>query len=275
MIIGVPAQAAECQVAITPDSVYELQVLGHQILAEAGAGTGSSLSDVGLAAAGATLVDAATAWSAELICKAKEPHESELPYPRPGLVLFTYLHVAAYHHVPKALLESESSAAAYETVQLTPGDPATRCADERSRGTHRYQVRSPLPRGIARSAAHPARWCPWCAASSRRDHRRWPCGLEVRVECPGYGGRGRAPRPRPHPATVGRSDPPRPGHDTRAESRVHQAHDIRRGSGHQSGVRSRRQGPHRHHGRNESPEYAPGRLLGAKVLSPQTRGTSR
>jgi alanine dehydrogenase len=59
MIIGVPAElkTAECRVAITPDGVRELKALGHQILVEAGAGTGSSLSDADFAAAGATLVD--------------------------------------------------------------------------------------------------------------------------------------------------------------------------------------------------------------------------
>ena len=52
MIIGVPAElkTAECRVAITPDGVRELKALGHQILVEAGAGTGSSLSDADFAA---------------------------------------------------------------------------------------------------------------------------------------------------------------------------------------------------------------------------------
>jgi alanine dehydrogenase len=124
MIVGVPAEVkvAEGRVAVTPDGVRELTSLGHKVLVETGAGKGSSLSDADFAAAGAAVVDAATAWSAELVCKVKEPQESELSYLRPGLVLFTYLHLAAYPGVAKALLESETTGVAYETVQLASGD---------------------------------------------------------------------------------------------------------------------------------------------------------
>ncbi|MGO9333994.1 MAG: alanine dehydrogenase [Acidimicrobiales bacterium] len=123
MIVGVPAEVkvAECRVAITPDGVRGLTALGHQVLVETGAGTGSSLSDADFVTAGATLVDAAAAWSAELVCKVKEPQESELSYLRPGLVLFTYLHLAAYPGVARALLESGTTGVAYETVQLPSG----------------------------------------------------------------------------------------------------------------------------------------------------------
>ena len=124
MIVGVPSEVkvAECRVAITPDGVRELTALGHEVLVESGAGKGSSLSDAEFATAGATLVDAATAWSADLVCKVKEPQESEFSYLRPGLVLFTYLHLAAYPGVAKALFASETTGVAYETVQLASGD---------------------------------------------------------------------------------------------------------------------------------------------------------
>ncbi len=124
MIVGVPAEVkvAEDRVAITPDGVRGLTSLGHKVLVETGAGTGSSLSDADFAAAGATVVDADAAWSAELVCKVKEPQEAELSYLRPDLVLFTYLHLAAYPGVAKALLESGTTGVAYETVQLPSGD---------------------------------------------------------------------------------------------------------------------------------------------------------
>jgi alanine dehydrogenase len=124
MIVGVPAEVktAECRVAITPDGVRELTAHGNQVLVETGAGNGSSLSDAEFATAGATLVDAATAWSAELVCKVKEPQESELSYLRPDLVLFTYLHLAAYPGVADALLRAGTTGVAYETVQLPSGD---------------------------------------------------------------------------------------------------------------------------------------------------------
>jgi alanine dehydrogenase len=124
MIVGVPAEikVAECRVAITPDGVRELTSFGHQVFVEKDAGVGSSLSDADFAAAGASIVDAATAWSAELVCKVKEPQESEFAYLRPDLVLFTYLHLAAYPEVGKALLEAGTTGIAYETVQLPSGD---------------------------------------------------------------------------------------------------------------------------------------------------------
>lgn len=124
MIVGIPAEikVAEGRVAITPDGVRELTALGHEVLVESGAGNGSALSDSEFAAAGASVVDAAAAWSAELVCKVKEPQESEFAYLRPGLLLFTYLHLAAYPGVAKALLDSETTGVAYETVQLASGD---------------------------------------------------------------------------------------------------------------------------------------------------------
>ena len=56
-----------------------------------------------------------------MILKVKEPQESELGYLRPGLVLFTYLHLAAYPAVAAALLEHEVTGIAYETVQPADG----------------------------------------------------------------------------------------------------------------------------------------------------------
>ena len=124
MIVGVPAEVkiAEGRVAITPDGVRGLTSLGHKVLVQTGAGTGSSLSDADFVAAGATVVDADTAWSAQLVCKVKEPQESEFGYLRSDLVLFTYLHLAAYPGVAKALLEAGTTGVAYETVQLPSGD---------------------------------------------------------------------------------------------------------------------------------------------------------
>ena len=71
---------------------------GVDVLVQAGAGTGSSLSDEDYRRAGAEIVDsAAEVWErAELICKVKEPLEHEFAYFRDDLTLFTYLHLAAY-----------------------------------------------------------------------------------------------------------------------------------------------------------------------------------
>jgi alanine dehydrogenase len=123
MIVGVPAETktGEHRVAITPDGVRELHAAGHRVLVEAGAGEGSSITDEELTAAGAETVGVDEAWSAELVVKVKEPQHDELARLRPESVLFTYLHLAAYPEVGRALLAAGTTALAYETVQLGNG----------------------------------------------------------------------------------------------------------------------------------------------------------
>jgi len=124
VILGVPTEVktAEARVAMTPDGVRELVAHDHTVLVQSGAGSGSSISDADFAAAGATLVpNAADAWAAEMVVKVKEPQEAELPFLRDSLTLFTYLHLAAYPEVGKALLASGTTSIAYETVQLENG----------------------------------------------------------------------------------------------------------------------------------------------------------
>ncbi len=124
MILGVPKETktAEARVAMTPDGVRELVAHGHEVLVEQTAGEGSSISDADFAAAGARLVPtAADAWGAEMVVKVKEPQGEELDFLRDSLTLFTYLHLAAYPEVAKALLAAGTTAIAYETVQLENG----------------------------------------------------------------------------------------------------------------------------------------------------------
>ncbi len=123
MIVGVPAErkSGENRVAITPEGVRELVAHGHQVHVELGAGEPSSIHDADYRAAGATGVDAETAWAAELVVKVKEPQEEEFEHLRSDQVLFTYLHLAAYPDVAKALLAAGTTALAYETVQLPDG----------------------------------------------------------------------------------------------------------------------------------------------------------
>lgn len=120
MRVGVPREVktAEYRVALTPDGVNELVAHGHQVLIEAGAGDGSSIHDADYAGAGATLVDAAEAWAADMVVKVKEPQESEFGFLRADQILFTYLHLAAYPKVADALVAAGTTAIAYETVQL-------------------------------------------------------------------------------------------------------------------------------------------------------------
>jgi alanine dehydrogenase len=124
LTVGVPREVktAEHRVAITPDGVRELERHGVQVHVEAGAGNDSSITDAEFEAAGATIVPTADdAWAQQMVVKVKEPQEHELSFLRPDLTLFTYLHLAAYPGVAKALLAAGTTGIAYETVQVESG----------------------------------------------------------------------------------------------------------------------------------------------------------
>jgi alanine dehydrogenase len=125
LVVGVPREVKtdEHRVALTPDGVLEMSHRDVRVLIETGAGADSSISDDDYRAAGATIVgDAAAVWAdAGLVLKVKEPQESELAYLREDLVLFTYLHLAAYPAVARRLIDAGTTAIGYETVQLPDG----------------------------------------------------------------------------------------------------------------------------------------------------------
>jgi alanine dehydrogenase len=108
----------EYRVALTPAGARELVQGGHDVLVEAGAGFGSAFPDFAYEAVGARIAGADEVWGeAELLLKVKEPIEPEYARLREGLILFTYLHVAADEPLTRALLESGVAAVAYETVE--------------------------------------------------------------------------------------------------------------------------------------------------------------
>jgi alanine dehydrogenase len=120
MIIGIPAEVKtdEHRVSLPPDGVRELAQRGHDVLVQRGAGEGSAFTDEEYVAAGATLIDDATSvWQrADMIVKVKEPQPEEYGYMRDGLILFTYLHLAAAGDLTHAMLKSGVIGLAYETV---------------------------------------------------------------------------------------------------------------------------------------------------------------
>lgn len=122
MRVGVPRELKdnEYRVAITPAGVRELVVHGHSVLIEHEAGVGSSIPDNEFERAGATIVpDADTVFAeSEMVLKVKEPIPEEFHRLRDGLILFTYLHLAASEPVTRALVDSKTTAVAYETVEL-------------------------------------------------------------------------------------------------------------------------------------------------------------
>ncbi|RDZ14239.1 alanine dehydrogenase [Priestia megaterium] len=122
MIIGVPKEIKnnENRVAITPAGVASFVGTGHRVLIENEAGIGSNFTNEDYVKAGAEIVEtAAGVWAqAEMVMKVKEPLASEYGYFRPGLILFTYLHLAAEPALAKALKDSGVTAIAYETVAV-------------------------------------------------------------------------------------------------------------------------------------------------------------
>lgn len=120
MIIGIPKEIKnnENRVALPPSGVFDLTNRGHQVLVEKDAGKGSAITDEEYAAAGATIIEkAADVWAAEMVMKVKEPLPEEYQYFRKGLLLFTYLHLAANKPLTEALVNSGVNAIAYENVQ--------------------------------------------------------------------------------------------------------------------------------------------------------------
>jgi alanine dehydrogenase len=112
----------EYRVALTPAGARELGQRGHDVVVETGAGEGSSFSDAAYEAAGARIAPVEEVWAeAELLLKVKEPVEPEYGRLREGLVLFTYLHIAADEPLTRALVDSGITAVAYETVETDSG----------------------------------------------------------------------------------------------------------------------------------------------------------
>ncbi|MBA2872836.1 alanine dehydrogenase [Anoxybacillus calidus] len=122
MIIGVPKEIKnnENRVAITPAGVMSFVNAGHKVIIEKDAGIGSGFTNEDYMNAGAQIIDnAADVWmQADMVMKVKEPLASEYKYFRPGLILFTYLHLAAEPELARELKEKGVIAIAYETVQV-------------------------------------------------------------------------------------------------------------------------------------------------------------
>src|ERR687888_228655 len=120
MKIGVAKEIKtdEYRVALTPAGARELVQRGHDVIVETAAGDGSSFPDAAYEAVGARIASVDDVWGeAELLLKVKEPIESEYRHLREGLVLFTYLHIAADEPLTRALVDSGITAVAYETVE--------------------------------------------------------------------------------------------------------------------------------------------------------------
>ncbi|EPH96530.1 alanine dehydrogenase [Enterococcus faecalis 13-SD-W-01] len=124
MKIGIPKEIKnnENRVALPPAGVLDLVKNGHEVLVEKGAGAGAMFSDKAYEDAGAALTEnPAKVWQSELVIKVKEPLPEEYHYFYEGLILFTYLHIAANKPLAEALTREKVTAIAYENVQLADG----------------------------------------------------------------------------------------------------------------------------------------------------------
>ncbi|MCD6519523.1 MAG: alanine dehydrogenase [Anaerolineae bacterium] len=125
MIIGVPKEIKdkEYRVSLTPGGAESLVHAGHQVLVQSGAGVGSGFTDEQYEQSGAQIIGTAEEVyaAAEMILKVKEPLPEEYRFLRPGLLIFTYLHLAANQELTQTLIEKNVTAIAYETVQREDG----------------------------------------------------------------------------------------------------------------------------------------------------------
>src|SRR2546423_12197943 len=166
MKVGVVKEikADEYRIALTPAGARELVQRGHEVVVEAGAGEGSSFPDDSYESVGASLGDAVWIWEeADLLLKVKEPLPSEYGLLREGLILFTYLHLAASRELTEALVESGAACVAYETVETPNGAlpllaPMSEIAGRLAAPARAYLLEEPLggrgppPRGAAGAA---------------------------------------------------------------------------------------------------------------------------
>ena len=125
MIIGVPREVKdhESRVGLVPSGVSALVEAGHKVLVQSRAGAGSTISDQEYVSAGAEIAERpGDVWGrADLVVKVKEPQPSEYGFLRPGLILFTYLHLAPLPELTSELADKQVSAVAYETIRERDG----------------------------------------------------------------------------------------------------------------------------------------------------------
>lgn len=125
MLIGIPKETKtfEYRVSMTPAGVRHLKDEGHEILVEEGAGSASGFLNREYRKAGARIMTDRNALYArsDLILKVKEPQKAEYRFFRPGLIYFTFLHLAAEPALTHALLKKRVTAMGYETVEDANG----------------------------------------------------------------------------------------------------------------------------------------------------------
>jgi alanine dehydrogenase len=125
MIVGIlkEIKSEENRVCMTPAGVEVMKQNGHTVLVEKNAGLGSGFNNQVYASAGAEIVATPPEifQRAEMVMHVKEPLSSEYGLIRKGMIIFTYLHLAAAEELTHVLIKSGSINIAYETIQKVDG----------------------------------------------------------------------------------------------------------------------------------------------------------
>lgn len=120
MRVGVPKEIKvhEYRVGLTPASVREFVLHGHEVVVQREAGAAIGMTDAQYEQAGARMAaDAAQVFAeADMIVKVKEPQPAECAMLRRGQVLYAYLHLAPDPQQTAALVKSGVIGVAYETI---------------------------------------------------------------------------------------------------------------------------------------------------------------
>jgi NAD(P) transhydrogenase subunit alpha len=118
MRIGVPRErrSGETRVAATPETVKKLIAAGHEILVEGDAGVAASQPDSAFVAAGARIVSARDAFTAELVIKVRPPTAEELSTLKAGTVLVGMLNP----HDAEGLQKLAATGAAAFALEAAP-----------------------------------------------------------------------------------------------------------------------------------------------------------
>jgi len=115
--IGVVAERpGETRVAATPDTVAKLRGLGYEAVVETGAGSASSFPDAAYAEQGASIVDRAVAWGADVVLKVASPTDDEIALLHAGSTLVALLSPALRPELLEALRAQGVTALAMDAV---------------------------------------------------------------------------------------------------------------------------------------------------------------
>ncbi|MEO1089611.1 MAG: Re/Si-specific NAD(P)(+) transhydrogenase subunit alpha [Pseudomonadota bacterium] len=121
MKVGIPKEVRENErrVAATPDTVKKLVGQGHEIVVEAGAGSGAAIADSAYEAAGAAISDKAGAFSGDVLMKVQRPDDAEMEMLRQGQLLVGMLDPYQHKDQVKAYADHGVTAFAMELLPRT------------------------------------------------------------------------------------------------------------------------------------------------------------